>query len=110
GTPGSQHLQHHRAPINQAPSTHQQLTRNAGQVTGGGPFNPNQQQQPSVPPFIAAYNPRASAAIPLRPVDTPRNNPSAFSKAKLLAKTRATEAGELPRVPPGSWSPAPLAC
>lgn len=110
GAPGSQHLQHHhRAPINQGPSTHQQLTRNTGQVTGGGPFNPNQ-QQPSVPPFIASYNPRPSAAIPLRPVDTPRNNPSAFSKAKLLAKIRATEAGELPRVPPGSESRCPVIC
>ena len=101
GTPGSQHLQHHRGPINQVPSPHQQLTRNTGQVTGGGPYNPNQ-QQPQVPPFIAAYNPRSTATIPLRPVDTPRNNPQAFSKTKLLARPRPTEAGELPRVPPGS--------
>lgn len=108
GTPGSQHLQHQRAPVNQAPPTHQQLTRNAGQVTGGGPYNPN--QPATVPPFIAAYNPRQSAAIPLRPVDTPRNNPPAFAKAKLLAKLRATEAGELPRLPPGSQSLGPLAC
>ncbi|SPO04983.1 related to Los1p [Cephalotrichum gorgonifer] len=105
GTPGSQHHQQ-RAPVNQAPSPHPhpQLTRNAGQVTGGGPINPL--QQPTVPPFIAAYNPRLTTAIPLRPVDTPRTNPQAFSKAKLLAKAQAPQPGELPRVPPGSYEGA----
>ncbi|PKS11508.1 hypothetical protein jhhlp_003273 [Lomentospora prolificans] len=99
GTP--QHPQH-QGHLNQTPSHHPQA-RGIPAGTNTGAFNLNRGAMPSV---IAAYNPRAVTAIPIRPVDTPGNNPVAFSRAKIIHKIRQIQAGRLPRVPPGSYEGA----
>jgi len=108
--PLSKQQQGSLTPSTPAPSAHQiqsgQPTPSSALANQSRPGFPNTTSFPipsDVPAAIAQYNPREVKLLPLRPVDTPRNNPAEFAKRRMEAKLpKNYRPNIMPRLPTGS--------